>query len=178
MPFIALISEQEQELAGNMLLYFKASIDGLLATIVHLRSENQNFQKENMTLTLLNNALQADYDYHKNQLIKVRQLALQHQELTQGLPNPMLHQEMLQNQQNQAHQHQEQQAHEQAQLLQQEQAILRQQQEQAQMQQQAQVHQAEQLQHMNFAGHYGNVALPQEGGYTHQANMVEIDAAK
>jgi len=80
LALIPLISEQEQEVATNMLLYFKASIDGLLATIVHLRSENQNLQKENMTLAMLNNTLNSDYEAHKSQLIKITQFIQQQQQ--------------------------------------------------------------------------------------------------
>jgi len=184
LPFIALISEQEQEVAANMLMYFKASIDGLLATIVHLRSENQNFQKENMTLTMLNGALQSDYEFHKGQLIKFTQLMQQQQDLVQMsgqvMTLPDMHpsqQELLQSQQqNQARQLlQEQQQDPQVQLLkhEQQQHLLQQQQEQAHMHQQAH---SDQLQHMNFASHYGGNVVA-DGGYTHQSNMVEIDGA-
>jgi len=118
MALIPLISEQEQEIATNMLLYFKASIDGLLATIVHLRSENQNLQKENMTLAMLNGTLNSDYEAHKTQLIKITQFIQQqqqHQDLQSGM--------MQQSQQG---------------LLDQQQSILLQEQQQQQLMQQQQ----------------------------------------
>jgi len=136
MPFIAFISEQEHEVANNVFLYFKASVDGLLATIVHLRSENQALQKENMEIGSLNNALQTDYEYNKNQLLKLMQLAQQHQEMTADLS--MQH-----------HRNNQERLLEEQQQLQ-----LRKQHEQQQVLQQQSEHQQEVQQQMNFPGHY------------------------
>lgn len=160
LALIPLISEQEQEVATNMLLYFKASIDGLLATIVHLRGENQNLQKENMTLAMLNSSLNSDYEAHKQQLIKIthfiqqqqanqEQAAMmqQNQQQTQGMllqEQQLLQQQLLHQQQQQGLQQiHEQFQHEQLQqhLLQQQQLAQLQQMQDPQLQQQQQLQQ-------------------------------------
>jgi len=155
LSLIPLISEQEQEVATNMLLYFKASIDGLLATIVHLRSENQNLQKENMTFAMLNNTLQSDYEAHKTQLIKITQFIQQQQEMQHASMMP-------ENQQQYEHQSmllQEQQMQQQQQELQHQQLQHQQQLQQQQLQhhlqqeQQQQLQQLHQLQHQQHLQH-------------------------
>jgi len=120
-----MISEQEQELAGNIFMFLKASIDGLLATIVHLRSENQNIQRENLSLSIANSELQKEYDLYKHQLIQFMQFqqnmtldTSQHQDLQQQELQLQIQQQQLQQQQ---HLQQLQQLHEQLQQQQQQQ---------------------------------------------------------
>lgn len=68
--FVPRITEQEQEAANNMLLFVKASTDGFLATIHHLRTENDNLKKENLALKLSNDALMEDI-----RIVKLRVLS-------------------------------------------------------------------------------------------------------
>jgi len=66
--FVPNITEQEQEIANNMILYMKLHIDGLLATIHHLRTENENLKKEKMERHQLGELLRYDCIILKNQL--------------------------------------------------------------------------------------------------------------
>jgi len=172
MSLIPLISEQEQEVATNMFMYLKASIDGLLATIVHLRTENQNLQKENMTLAMINNTLNSDYEAHKTQLIKVTQFVQMQQDLQAS---------MLQDPQQQHNT----QLLEQAMLQLPEQAALLQQHAQALLQdpayQQQQLHhlqQQQQHQHAEYAGQYGTNELQQQSYPHHQQMDVGVQSSQ
>jgi len=66
--FVPRITEQEQEAANNMLLFVKASTDGFLATIHHLRTENDGLRKENLALKFVNETLLEDVRVVKLQL--------------------------------------------------------------------------------------------------------------
>jgi len=66
--FVPNITEQEQEIANNMILYLKVHIDGLLATIHHLRTENENLKKEKMDRQHLGDVLRYECLILKNQL--------------------------------------------------------------------------------------------------------------
>jgi len=66
--FVPRITEQEQEAANNMLLFVKASSDGFLATIHHLRSDNDQLRKENLALKFVNETLMEDVRVVKLQL--------------------------------------------------------------------------------------------------------------
>jgi len=121
LSFIPMISEQEQEVATNMMLYFKASFDGLLATIVHIRNENQNYQRENMALSLANTDLSKEYDMYKHQLIQLTHFQHLSPENTQQDLQHQQQQEIMQYQQLQLHQQQLQLQQQQLQQLQQQQ---------------------------------------------------------
>jgi len=85
--FVPRITEQEQEAANNMLLFVKASTDGFLATVHHLRTENDvlkyvllicgqiffglilvSCRKENLALKFVNASLLDDVRLVKLQL--------------------------------------------------------------------------------------------------------------
>jgi len=67
-PFVPNISEQEQEIANNMILFLKVHIDGLLATIHHLRNENENLKKEKLERQQLSEFLKYDCLLLRSQL--------------------------------------------------------------------------------------------------------------
>jgi hypothetical protein len=66
--FIPRILEQEQDAANNMLLFMKATTDGFLATIHHVRTDNDKLKKENSTLKFFNQTLVDDVRGAKLQL--------------------------------------------------------------------------------------------------------------
>lgn len=82
--FVPRITEQEQEAAQNMLLFVKASTDGFLATIHHIRMDNDAlrcatcilvrtltlYRKENLALKFVNDALIEDVRAVKAQLVQ------------------------------------------------------------------------------------------------------------
>jgi len=70
--------EQEQEVASNMMLYIKASVDNLLATIHHLRNENQALKKENLAFKLVNGTLTEECRNVKTQLMALSSATMQH----------------------------------------------------------------------------------------------------
>jgi len=66
--FVPNITEQEQEMANNIILYLKVHIDVLLHTIHSLRTENENLKKEKMERQQLGDILRYECMVLKNQL--------------------------------------------------------------------------------------------------------------